>query len=163
MAKISAEAELELDSSTEDLTKKTKIKIHGNLKKPIMALNLFDLLSDLQMLRQNPDEYLSSIPLYFSCLPLSAIFDREAINFARDLQKDQLKEIYALKAEFQSQFKEINSLTRFAHDITGIKTVASEDLPMVIDELIDMKQIIQKAFKGMQDDWIEIMGRIVIH
>ena len=127
-----------------------------------MALNLFDLLEDLRMLRENPDEYLSSSPMFFSCLPLSAIFDREAINFVRDLQKDQLQEIYALKADFQSHFKKINSLTRFARDVSGIKSVASEDLPMVIDELSGIKQHIQKAFKDMQDDWIEIMGRKVI-
>ena len=162
IAKISAEAELELDTGTEKLAKKTKITIHGNLKKPIMALNLFDLLEDLRLLRENPDEYLSSTPMFFSCLPLSSIFNREAINFAKDLQKDQLREIYDLKANFQSQFQRINSLSRYAHDVSGIKMIASEDLPMVIDELIDIKQQFQSAFKGMQDKWIEIMARIVI-
>ena len=162
IAKISAEAELELDTSTTKLAKKTKITIHGNLKKPILALNLFDLLEDLRMLRENPDEYLSSTPMFFSCLPLSSIFNREAINFARDLQKDQLREIYDLKANFQFQFQRINSLSRFAHDVSGAKMVASEDLPTVIDELIDIKQRFQSKFKGMQDKWIEIMARIVI-
>ena len=153
---------MELDTNAQNLAKKTKITIHGNLKKPIMALNLFDLLEDLRMLRENPDEYLSPNPLFFSCLPLSSIFNREAINFAKDLQKDQLREIYALKADFQSQFQKINSLSRYAHDVSGVKTIASEDLPMVIDELIDIKQNFQESFKGMQDKWIEIMARMVI-
>lgn len=127
-----------------------------------MALNLYDLLEDLKMLRENPDEYLSPTPIYFSCLPLSSIFNRDAINFARDLQKDQLREIYDLKANFQFQFQRINSLSRFAHDVSGIKMVASEDLPTVIDELSDIKQTFQLSFKGMQDKWIEIMARTVI-
>ena len=162
IAKISAEAQLELDTSTAKLAKKTKITIHGNLKKPIMALNLFDLLEDLRMLRENPDEYLSPTPMFFSCLPLSSIFNRKAINFARDLKKDQLREIYDLKANFQFQFQRINSLSRFAHDVSGIKMIASEDLPAVIDELNAIKQAFQFIFKRMQGGWIEMMARTVI-
>ena len=153
---------MELSASREELAKRTKITIHGTLKKPIIALNLYDLLEDLDMLKKNPDEYLSSTPLFFSCLPLSSIFNREAINFAKDLQKDQLREIYDLKAKFQFQFQRINSLSRFAHDVSGIKMVASEDLPEVIDELNAIKQTFQFLFKGMQDKWIEMMARTVI-
>ena len=152
----------EMDSSTENTAKKTKISIHGNLKKPILALNLFDLKEDLQKLRANPDEYLSPTPMFFSCLPLSVIFDRDAIKFAREIQKNQLQDIFDLKADFQSQLQHINSLSKFAHDVSGTKKIKSEDLPMVIDDLLDIKESFQSTFKSMQDDWVAITLRIMI-
>ena len=97
--------------------------------------------------------------VYKSCFPLSSIFNTEAINFASELQNDQLGEIYQLKANFQTKLKQINTLSRFAHDITGHNAGTSGDLPDVIDSLREMKKDFQSNFKGMQDSWIEIMGR----
>ena len=99
--------------------------------------------------------------VYKSCFPLSSIFNTEAINFASELQNDQLGEIYQLKANFQTKLKQINTLSRFAHDITGHNAGTSNtgDLPDVIDSLRDMKKDFQSHFKGMQDSWVEIMGR----
>ena len=59
------------DTEKSDL-KDIKVTVHGSLKKPIMAMNLLDLMEDLQMLRENPDDYLSPTPLFYSCFPLSA-------------------------------------------------------------------------------------------
>ena len=139
--------------------KKIKIKIHGSLKKPIMALNLYDLMEDLQKLRENPDEYLSPTPLYYSCFPLSGFLNREAIEFNDDLQNDQLRDVYKLKEDFQVQFKHINSLLHFAHDVSLKKESASEDLPFVIDELETIKQSFHDEFKEMQKEWMEMMAR----
>ena len=65
IAKIAAEAKLELTTGQEKLFKDTKITIHGNLKKPILALNLFDLMTTLQELVKNPDDFLSATPMYY--------------------------------------------------------------------------------------------------
>ena len=190
IAKIEAEAQLELTTAEEKRFSDTKITIHGTLKKPIVALNLRDLMESLRDLVKNPDDYLSATPMYYrsvskifgsvfvsnsnnalvrhllrftetnkSCFPLSSIFNTAAINFQSELQNDQLGEIYQLKANFQNQLKQINTLSRFAHDITGVTIDASEDLPDVIDRLREIKQDFQFQFKGMQDSWIEIMGR----
>ena len=94
-----------------------------------------------------------------SCFPLSSIFKTEAINFQSELQNDQLGEIYQLKASFQNQLKQINTLSRFAHDITGNNIHGSGDLPDVTDRLREIKLDFQTQFKGMQDSWVEIMGR----
>ena len=65
IAKISAEAKLEMTTGQEKMFKDTKIIIHGNLKKPIVALNLFDLMENLQELVKNPDDFLSATPMYY--------------------------------------------------------------------------------------------------
>ena len=65
IAKIEAEASLELSTAEEKRFSDTKIKIHGTLKKPIVALNLRDLMESLRDLVKNPDDYLSSTPMYY--------------------------------------------------------------------------------------------------
>ena len=74
----------------------------------------------------------------------------------------KLGQIYQLKANFQTKLKQINTLSRFAHDITGQNAGTSGDLPDVIDSLREMKKDFQSNFQGMQDSWIEIMGRWVV-
>lgn len=143
--------------------KEIKIKIHGTLKKPIMAMNLFDLMDDLQKLRENPEEYLSPTPLFYSCFPLSGFLNREAIIFEDDLQNDQLRDVYKLKDDFQAQFKNINSLLLFAHDVSIKPNPDSDDLPDVIDKLELIKKSFQVEFKGMQKEWMEMMARKLFH
>jgi len=76
IAQISAEASLNMSTGQEKMFKDTKITIHGNLKKPIVALNLFDLMASLQELIKNPDEFLSATPMYYRPAFQNALFCR---------------------------------------------------------------------------------------
>ena len=76
IAQISAEASLSMTTGQEKMFKDTKITIHGNLKKPIVALNLFDLMASLQELIKNPDEFLSATPMYYRPAFQNALFCR---------------------------------------------------------------------------------------
>ena len=102
---IKLNAKGSLNETESENLKNIKIKIHGTLKKPIMAMNLLDLMDDLQKLRDNPEDYLSPTPIYYSCFPLSGFLNREAIDFEDDLENDQLRDVYKLKDDFQAQFK----------------------------------------------------------
>ena len=121
-------------------------------------MNLLDLMDDLQMLRDNPEEYLSLTPLFFSCFPLSEFLNREAILFNDYLKNDQLRDVYQLKDDFQSQFKHINSLLLFSHDIT-MRRNSEDDLPNIIDRLESIKKSYHTEFKAMQKEWMEMMAR----
>ena len=136
-----------------------KVTIHGSLKKPIMAMNLFDLMEDLTKLRENPDDYLTPTPLFYSCFPLSEFLKADAIRFDDDLQSEQLRDVYKLKDDFQNKFKHINSLLHFAHDVTFKNNSESDDLPYIIDKLELIKQSYHNEFKDMQKEWMDMMAR----
>ena len=162
IAKINAQVDLRFENSEEDMFKKIDIKIHGSLKKPIIAVNFLDLIKELIQLKANPEEYLTPNPLYFGCIPLSAFLKREEMDFSDNLRNDELKEIYNLKVDFQDQLQIINSLVVFARDVSEQKKHRSEDLRSVIDNLELIKNHFQKTFKTMQDHWIQLTGRKVI-
>ena len=162
IAKINAEVDLGFENSDEELLKNIDIKIHGSLKKPIIAVNFKDLIKELKHLKANPEEYLTPNPLYFGCIPLSAFLKREEMNFMDDLREDELKQIYNLKVDFQNQFQIINSLVVFARDVSEQKKHRSEDLRSVIDNLGLIKKHFQEKFKIMQDQWITKTGRKII-
>ena len=163
IAQINAQADFKMSSSHNDTLKNIEIKIHGSLKKPIIALNFFDLLADLKKLKDSPEDYLTPTPLYFSCIPMSAFLKHGTNNFVDHLRKEQLLEIHSLKKDFQTQLETINSLVEFAKDVSGKNKVQSADLRSVIDHLELIKNAFQIEFKVMQDDWIKILGRNVIH
>ena len=162
IAKINAEVDLGFGNSHDELLKQIDIKIHGSLKKPIIAVNFYDLIEELKQLKANPEEYLTANPLYFGCISLSAFLKRETMDFVEDLRKDQLRDVYNLKVDFQNQFRTINSLTDFARDVSEKKGSRSDDLPSVINNLESIKKLFLEQFKIMQDQWIKLTERKVI-
>ena len=151
-----------MSNSHNETLKNIEIKIHGSLKKPIIALNFLDLIADLKKLKDNPEEYLTPVPLYFSCIPMSAFLERKANDFIENLQSDQLRDIYSLKKDFQTQFEIINSLIFFAKDVSEKKEKQSADLRPVVDNLDLIKNAFRIELKKMQDEWINLTRRTVI-
>ena len=162
VAQINAEANATVSTENENFFKKTNIRVHGNLKKTIVALTMFDLIEELKQVANNPDEYLTSAPLFYSVLPLSNFLDRDAVIFTAQLQEEQLNTIYEMRKTFEDSMKNITTLEKFSHDISGANIGGSADLPYVLDNLNAIKHIFKSLFQDLQEEWVEIMERKVI-
>merc|ERR1712227_208677 len=121
VAQINAEANTTISTENENFFKKTNIRVHGNLKKTIIALTMFDLIEELKQVANNPDEYLTSAPLFYSVLPLSDFLNRDAVIFTAQLQEEQLNTIYEIRKTFEDRMKNINTLKTFSHDISDLQ------------------------------------------
>jgi len=162
VAQINAEANAKVSTENENFFKKTNIRVHGNLKKTIIALTMFDLIEELKQVANNPDEYLTSAPLFYSVLPLSDFLNRDAVIFTAQLQEEQLNTIYEMRKTFEDRMKNINTLKTFSHDISGKNKGGSADLPHVLDNLNAIKHKYKSLFQDLQEEWVEIMERKVI-
>ena len=154
---IDGEAKFDRKKQMTSRLNNTEIIIHGNLKQPIMAMTLGNLMDKLADLVKNPDQYLSQTPLFFSCLPLSEIVDSKAIKFSNDIHKDQLRDLYSLREKFENQFKKINSLILFTNNVNEIFSPESNHLPNEKFTLQSIKKSFFDTFIGMQHDWLQIM------
>ena len=163
VAQINAEASAAMTTESENVLKKIKIKVHGiALKRTIMALNMFDLITEVKNMIDNPDDYLSSVPLFYSVLPLSNFLDREAVIFTAGLQEEQLNAVYEMRKKFEDKMKTINTLRKFSHDISDANMDGSADLPYVMNDLNAIKHEYKSLFQDLQAEWVNIMERKVI-
>ena len=156
---IDVEAEFNRNKTMQNRLENTQIIIHGNLKKPIMALTLATFMDKLVDLVDNPQTYLSETPLFFSCLPVSEITDLDALEFKSDIHNDQLQELYNLRETFENQFKKLNSLIQFTKNVNEKSSTESNHLPNETLSLESIKNSFQSTFIGMQHKWLEIMQK----
>ena len=162
-SKTSGEVEVEVGfnrtKTMQNRLQNTQIIIHGNLKKPIMALTLDTFMDKLVDLVDNPKAYLSETPLFFSCLPLSELTDIEALEFKSEIHNDQLQELYNLRETFENQFKKLNSLIQFTKNVNEKSSTESNHLPDETLSLESIKNSFHSTFIGMQHKWLEIMQK----
>ena len=162
VAQIKAEANATLSTEDETVLEKTSVRVHGNLKKSIFALTMLDLITELKQVANNPDEYLTAAPLFYSVLPLSNFLKRDAVIFTDSLQEEQLNEIYEMRKGFEDEMKNLNTLRKFSHDVSGANMDGSADLPNVLDDLNAIKHRYKSFFRDLQVEWVEIMERKII-
>ena len=162
IAQINAEANTTISNDQEKLLEKTRIRIYGNLKKTIFAMSMLDLIGELKQLVNNPDEYLVSAPISYSVLPLSSFLNRDAVVFTEGLQVEQLDKIYQMRLSFDDSLRNINTLKKFSHDISGKNMDGTSDIPDVMGDLNDIKHTYQSLFLDLQNEWVDIMERKVI-
>ena len=162
VAQIKAEANATLSTESETALKKTIVRVHGNLKKTIFALTMFDLIEELKQVANNPDEYLTAVPLFYSVLPLSNFLERDAVIFTDSLQEEQLNTIYEMRKTFEDRMRNINTLRKFSHDVSGANMDGSADLPHVVEDLNAIKHRYKLLFQDLQEEWVDIMERKII-
>ena len=120
------------------------------------------MITELKQVANNPDEYLSSAPLFYSVLPLSNFLERDAVIFTDSLQEEQLNTIYEMRKTFEDRMRNINTLRKFSHDVSGANMDGSADLPHVVEDLNAIKHRYKSLFQDLQEEWVDIMERKII-
>ena len=159
LANITGNSNATFSTENSQIFDKTNIKIYGNLKRPLMALTMSDLITELPKLIQNPNDYLASAPMFYSALPLSSFLDRKIGVFTEELDKQQLNRIFQIRKNYEDEMKIVNTLIWFSNDISGANNNSFPDLLDVNANLTAIKNNYESFFNDLQKEWLEILAR----